>query len=284
MPATGSTMKLAFTKMHGAGNDFVVIDAVTQAVALNTNQVRHIADRSRGVGCDQVLVVEPPTDPDADFRYRIFNADGSEVEQCGNGARCFARFVREKRLTFRHELRVQTAKGHMFLLVSKEGRIDANMGPPVFTPSEIPFIADAAELEYSVEVNGSSLKMGALSMGNPHAVVCVDDLKATDVPGMGAAIERHSRFPERVNAGFMQVVSRTDIKLRVFERGVGETQACGTGACAAVVHGIRMGLLDNAVTAHLPGGKLTVRWAGDEQPVWLGGPTATVFEGTIRLK
>lgn len=284
MPATGRTMKLAFTKMHGAGNDFVVVDAVTQAVALSTNQVRYIADRSRGVGCDQVLVVEPPTDPDADFRYRIFNADGSEVEQCGNGARCFARFVREKRLTHRHELCVQTAKGRMFLRVSKEGRIDANMGPPVFTPSEVPFIADTAELEYSVEVNGSSLKMGALSMGNPHAVVCVDDLKATDVSGLGAAIERHSRFPERVNAGFMQVISRTDIKLRVFERGVGETQACGTGACAAVVHGIRMGLLDNTVTAHLPGGKLTVRWAGEEQPVWLGGPTATVFEGTIRLK
>lgn len=277
-------MKLAFTKMHGAGNDFVVIDAVTQEVALTTNQIQYIADRTRGVGCDQVLLVEPPTDPEADFRYRIFNADGSEVEQCGNGARCFARFVREKALTHRRELCVQTAKGQMFLVVSKEGRIDANMGPPVFTPSEVPFIADKTELEYSVEVNGSSVPMGALSMGNPHAVIRVDDLKKTDVLGLGAAIECHPRFPQRVNVGFMQFVSKTDIKLRVFERGVGETQACGTGACAAVVHGIRMGALESTVTVHLPGGKLTVRWAGDDHPVWLGGPTATVFEGSIRLK
>lgn len=277
-------MNLAFTKMHGAGNDFVVIDLVRQTAQLNPGRIRQIADRHRGVGCDQVLLVEPPDHPEADFRYRIFNADGSEAGQCGNGARCFGRFVREKRLTWKRQLRVQTPGGLMGLELLDDGRVLADLGVPRFNPPDIPFLADAEALEYDLEVDGQTVSIGALSMGNPHAVLTVDNTRKAPVESLGAAIEQHSRFPDRVNVGFMQILTRDEIRLRVFERGAGETEACGTGACAAAVHGIRRGLLDHAVTVHLPGGKLTVTWEGDGTPVWLGGPTATVFEGSIRLR
>lgn len=277
-------MKVAFTKMHGAGNDFVVIDRVRQDIKLDKGNFRFLGDRTRGVGCDQILLVEPPDHPEADFRYRIYNADGSEAGQCGNGARCFARFVREQRLTWKRELSVQTDGGLMTLKVEDNGQINADLGAPIFTPAEIPFDAPAQALHYDLEVAGDTYRIGALSMGNPHAILQVDDCRTAPVATLGPLIEGHTRFAKRVNASFMEVVSRSEIRLRVYERGAGETQACGTGACAAVVHGITAGLLDNAVTVHLPGGKLSVDWAGDDAPVWLGGPTATVFEGTIRLR
>ena len=277
-------MKLQFTKMHGAGNDFVVIDCVRQSVQLSQGKLRFIADRQRGVGCDQVLLVGPPDHPDADFRYTIFNADGSEAGQCGNGARCFARFVREQRLSNKRELAVQTTNGMMHLRTGEDGRVLANLGAPVFEPADIPLTAAAHSLEYTLDAGDETYQVGALSMGNPHVVLQVSSCNDAPVASLGPLIERHERFPERVNVGFMEVCSRTEIKLRVFERGAGETQACGTGACAAAVHGMRMGLLDNAVTVQLPGGKLSVSWAGGNEPVWLGGPTATVFEGAIRLR
>ena len=277
-------MKLQFTKMHGAGNDFVVIDCVRQSVQLSQGKLRFIADRQRGVGCDQVLLVGPPDHPDADFRYTIFNADGYEAGQCGNGARCFARFVREQRLSNKRELAVQTTNGMMHLRTGEDGRVLANLGAPVFEPADIPFTAAAHSLEYTLDAGDETYQVGALSMDNPHVVLQVSSCNGAPVASLGPLIERHERFPERVNVGFMEVCSRTEIKLRVFERGAGETQACGTGACAAAVHGMRMGLLDNAVTVQLPGGKLSVSWAGGNEPVWLGGPTATVFEGAIRLR
>ena len=277
-------MNLKFTKMHGAGNDFVVIDLVRQFARLSPGQIKHIADRRRGIGCDQVLLVEPPDDPDADFRYRIFNADGSDAGQCGNGARCFARFVRDQRLTWKRELRVQTDAGVMGLHISDDGRVSANLGAPIFTPADIPFHADSPALEYSLEVGEASFQVGAVSMGNPHVVLTVDNCASAPVERLGPAIESHERFPERVNVGFMQVLSPREIKLRVYERGAGETLACGTGACAAAIHGMRMGQLEDSVTVHLPGGKLGVKWRGENEPVWLSGPTATVFEGTIRLR
>jgi len=277
-------MKLNFTKMHGAGNDFVVIDCVRQAVQLSPGKVRFIADRHRGVGCDQVLLVEPPDDPDADFRYRIYNADGSEAGQCGNGARCFGRFVREQRLSAKRELKVQTIGGLMQLKTLDDGRVLADLGAPRFEPSDIPMLANARETQYTLEVAGSRYQAGALSMGNPHVVLQVESCRDAAVDLLGEQLERHACFPERVNVGFMEVVSRSEIKLRVYERGAGETQACGTGACAAAVHGIQLGLLDSAVTVQLPGGKLTVSWLGEGSSVWLGGPTATVFEGSIRLR
>jgi diaminopimelate epimerase len=278
-------VKLEFTKMHGAGNDFVVIDAVTRKVVLKPAQIRRLADRHRGIGCDQVLLVEPPDQPEADFRYRIFNADGSEAGQCGNGARCFARFVREKRLSFKQILNVQTRDGIMQLETLEDGRVLANLGSPRIEPTQVPFTADSCQLDYDIEVDGQRHTIGVLSMGNPHAVLWVDDVEQAPVISLGPRIETHTRFPEGANVGFAQWVSRTEIKLRVWERGAGETQACGTAACAAVVHGIRSQRLDATVTALLPGGKLTVTWAGsDESPVWLGGPTASVFDGVIKLR
>lgn len=277
-------MRINFTKMHGAGNDFVVIDLIRQSARLNTAQLRHIADRQRGIGCDQILLVEPPSLPDADFRYRIYNADGSEAGQCGNGARCFARFVRDQRLTWKKALRVETTGGMMGLQIHEDGRIYANLGEPVFIPEQIPFTSIAQAQQYELEVDGRALVIGALSMGNPHAVLTVDNINTAPVAELGPVIERHPRFPERVNVGFMEVVTPTDIRLRVYERGAGETQACGTGACAAVVYGICKGLLADTVTVQLPGGKLSVSWRGEGTPVWLGGPTATVFEGVIRLR
>lgn len=277
-------MKLAFTKMHGAGNDFVVIDGVTQAVNLNTNQLRRLADRHRGIGCDQILMVTPPDNPDADFRYHVFNADGSRAGQCGNGARCVGRFLREKRLTRQREILLQTDDDSLALSLTEDGRVFAGLGAPRFAPAEVPFQADETQDQYTLDVQGQSLSIGALSMGNPHAILMVDDCDAAPVSTLGPLLEAHTRFPERVNVGFMQVQSRGEVKLRVFERGVGETDACGSGACAAAVHGMKLGLLDEEVLVSLPGGKLSVSWPSMGDRVWLGGPTATVFNGTVTLK
>lgn len=277
-------MKLAFTKMHGAGNDFVVIDGVTQAVNLNTNQLKRLADRHRGIGCDQILMVTPPDNPDADFRYHVFNADGSRAGQCGNGARCVGRFLREKRLTRQREILLQTNDDSLALSLTEDGRVFAGLGAPRFAPAEVPFQADETQDQYTLDVQGQSLPIGALSMGNPHAILMVDDCDAAPVSMLGPLLEAHTRFPERVNVGFMQVQSRGEVKLRVFERGVGETDACGSGACAAAVHGMKLGLLDEEVLVSLPGGKLSVSWPSMGDRVWLGGPTATVFNGTVTLK
>jgi len=276
-------MLLRFTKMHGLGNDFVVIDAITQELAMTPGLARRLADRHFGIGCDQVLVVEPPSAPDVDFDYRIYNSDGSEVSQCGNGARCFAKFVRDRRLTGKHRLRVRTRSGIITLLVQPDGQVTVDMGTPRFEPAEIPFDAPARALTYTLEVAGGVREISALSMGNPHAVTLVDDVATAPVAELGPLIENHSRFPERVNAGFMAVLDRGTIALRVHERGAGETLACGTGACAAVVAGISRGLLDERVTARLPGGELIIDWAGGDAPVMMTGPAATAFLGRIRL-
>lgn len=276
-------MRLEFTKMHGLGNDFVVIDLVTQRVRLEPPQIRQIADRHFGVGFDQLLIVEPPTRPDVDFRYRIFNADGSEVQQCGNGARCFARFVRERKLTRKSRLVVETASGIIELNVNSNGWVRVNMGVPRLDPAEIPFQASDRAVIYPIDVAGRALEIGAVSMGNPHAVLLVDNVDTAPVDEVGPALERHPRFPERVNVGFLQVVDRQNVRLRVYERGSGETLACGTGACGAVVSGILRGLLDERVRVKLPGGELDIRWAGEGQPVWMTGPTARVFDGVLKL-
>ena len=276
-------MQLKFTKMHGAGNDFVVIDLISQRCKLRRRDIRRLADRHFGVGCDQVLVVEPPSSPDVDFRYRIYNADGEEVEQCGNGARCFARFVREKRLTSKQVITVEVSGGTLELRVRDNNLVEVAMGQPIFEPQQIPFNAPQTNTSYPLQVAGQTLEIGAISMGNPHAVLPVEDVERADVEGLGPLIEAHTDFPQRTNAGFMQIVSRDTIRLRVFERGVGETLACGTGACAAVVYGINRGWLQDTVTVELPGGKLTIAWAGDGQPVMMTGPTAVVFEGSIRI-
>jgi diaminopimelate epimerase len=269
--------------MHGAGNDFVMIDLVSQRGKLRPRDIRHIADRHFGIGCDQVLVVEPPGNPEVDFRYRIFNADGDEVEQCGNGARCFARFVRDRKLTAKRHLRVETCAGILELRVQDRHQVEVNMGVPALAPSEVPITAAARSDDYPITVDGQDLRVGAVSMGNPHAILRVDDTDAAPVATLGPAIERHPDFPKRANAGFMQVCSDSEIRLRVFERGVGETLACGSGACAAVVFGRLRGWLSETVTVHLPGGKLSVSWGGEGQPVMMTGPTAVVFEGSIRI-
>ena len=276
-------MPVNFTKMHGLGNDFVVIDAIRQDISLTANQVRLIADRHFGVGCDQLLLVEKPDRDGADFRYRIFNADGGEVEQCGNGARCFAVFVRDKGLTTSDTITVDTHGGRIILQIEQDGQVTVDMGTPVFIPEKIPFLAENQQDTYQLLVNGHEYAIGVVSMGNPHAVLLVDDVEAADVDSIGAAIESHERFPRHVNVGFMQVQARDDIHLRVFERGAGETLACGTGACAAVASGIRQGLLDDRVAVHLPGGTLYISWQGIGQPLYMTGPATTVFEGTIKL-
>ena len=277
-------MKLSFSKMQGAGNDFVIIDAVTQVVDLSTAHIKRIADRRRGVGCDQVLLLSPPDDPDADFRYSIFNADGSRAGQCGNGARCVGRFLREKKLTRQRELTLLTDGEPLSLSITEDGRVFAGLAAPKFSPESVPFAASETAAQYPLEVQGQNLSVGVLSMGNPHAILMVDDCDSAPVSSLGPLIESHERFPDRVNVGFLQVNSRNDAKLRVYERGVGETEACGSGACAAAVHGMQLGLLDSDVTLQLPGGKLTVSWEGGSSPVWLGGPTASVFDGTISLR
>ena len=276
-------MQLKFTKMHGAGNDFVVIDASRKPVELKPEQVRLLADRHFGVGCDQVLLVEAPLADGADFRYRIFNADGGEVEQCGNGARCFVRYVHDHKLTGKREIVVETRSGLIVPRLEDDGRVTVDMGAPIFDPARIPFQSDSDALVQPLLVNGETVNITAVSMGNPHAVQVVDDVEHAPVIAQGVFIERHPRFPNRVNAGFMQVVDRDHIKLRVFERGAGETLSCGTGACAAVVTGIRRGLLDSKVHVATRGGTLTINWAGGDAPVLMTGPALTVFEGEINL-
>ncbi|MBB3190234.1 diaminopimelate epimerase [Halomonas cerina] len=276
-------MLLHFTKMHGLGNDFMVVDLITQRARLDAPRIRALADRRFGIGFDQLLVVEPPRDPDMDFRYRIFNADGSEVENCGNGARCFARFVRDQRLTHKREIHVETAGVPLTLAVGSDGQVTVDMGRPRFAPAEVPFEAEEDRVLHPLTVDGQPLEVGVVSMGNPHAVLRVDNVDSTPVAILGPAIEGHPRFPRRVNVGFMQVVSRHEIRLRVYERGTGETLACGTGACAAVASGIRQGLLESPVTVHLPGGDLTIEWAGGETPLTMTGPAERVFDGRVAL-
>jgi diaminopimelate epimerase len=276
-------MRLKFTKMHGLGNDFVVLDALACPLELTSEQLKRIADRHFGVGCDQVLQVEPPRQPDTDFYYRIFNADGGEVEQCGNGARCFVRYVRDRGLTAKRELRVGTRAGVIVPRLEDDGRVTVDMGVPEFEPSRIPFEAPARATSYALEVDGRRLEISALSMGNPHAVQVVPDIERAPVAAEGPLIERHPRFPQRVNAGYMQIVSRRRILLRVHERGAGETLACGTGACAAVVAGVERGLLDREVTVTARGGDLGISWAGEGKPVMMTGPAESVFEGEIEL-
>jgi diaminopimelate epimerase len=276
-------MLLRFTKMHGLGNDFVVIDAITQGVTMTPELAQKLGDRRFGVGCDQILVVEPPNHPDVDFCYRIFNQDGSEVEQCGNGARCFAKFVRDRRLTGKHCIRVETASGIIELNVQRDHQIRVNMGAPILEPSAIPFMAEQQATRYSIDVDGEALNISVISMGNPHAVLQVDNISTSPVSTVGPTIENHSRFPQRVNVGFMQVLNRHEINLRVYERGAGETLACGTGACAAVVAGQLQDLLDSPVTVNLPGGSLIIEWSGDDQPVMMTGPATTVYHGRIKI-
>ncbi|MDP2788396.1 MAG: diaminopimelate epimerase [Pseudomonadota bacterium] len=280
-------MKLRFTKMHGAGNDFVVLDGINQHIDLSPAQYQALADRHFGVGCDQILLVQAATRPDCDFRYRIFNADGGEVQQCGNGARCFARFVHDQGLTkdlpSKREIRVETASGVIVPKLADDGQVTVNMGPPRFTPTDIPFMAAEQALTYVIDVDGEAIEISVLSMGNPHAVRVVCDVDSAPVQVLGAKIEQHPSFPERVNVGFMQVLHRREIRLRVFERGSGETLACGTGACAAVVAGISRGLLDETVQVHTRGGDLSISWAGSGSDVFLTGPAVTVFQGEIEL-
>lgn len=276
-------MKIKFTKMQGLGNDFVVLDGVSQPLDLSAEQYRALGDRHFGVGCDQILLVERATQPGVDFRYRIFNNDGGEVEQCGNGARCFARFVYAKGLTEKREIRVETAKGIIGPKLEADGEVTVDMGAPFLLPAEIPFVADAQAVIYPLDVAGKSYDISAVSMGNPHAVQVVDDVDSFPVATVGAAIEVHPRFPQKVNAGFMQIINRAAIRLRVFERGAGETLACGTGACAAVVSGILRGLLDDTVRVSTRGGELTIRWQGPGQPVLMTGPAVIVFEGEIEI-
>jgi len=270
--------------MHGLGNDFVVIDAINQDISLTTAQIKFIADRHFGVGCDQLLLVEKPVKQNADFKYRIFNADGSEVAQCGNGARCFARFVRDKGLTAKNEMTVDTDSGQLILTLDANGFITVNMGVPRHLPKEIPLNTKEQALSYSVSVDNSEVELSAVSMGNPHAVMIVEDINKAPVTQLGAALESHPFFPERANIGFMQIIDRQQVKLRVYERGAAETLACGSGACGAVVIGIERNLLDQEnITVELPGGTLEINWAGRGHAVFMKGPATTVFEGQIEL-
>ncbi|MGR4991559.1 diaminopimelate epimerase [Vibrio rotiferianus] len=274
-------MHFHFSKMHGLGNDFMVVDCITQNVFFSQDLIRRLADRHTGVGFDQLLVVEAPYDPETDFHYRIFNADGSEVEQCGNGARCFARFVRLKGLTNKYSVSVSTKKGKMILDVEDDGDVTVNMGVPEFEPNKIPFKAKQKEKTYIMRAGDKTLFCGAVSMGNPHVVTVVDDVDTADVETLGPLLESHERFPERVNAGFMQVMDRNNIRLRVYERGAGETQACGSGACGAVAVGILQGLLDENVKVSLPGGDLRISWQGPGKPLFMTGPATHVFDGQL---
>jgi diaminopimelate epimerase len=276
-------MKINFTKMHGLGNDFVVIDGINQQIHLTAAQIRFLSDRHFGVGCDQLLLVEKPISDNAEFKYRIFNADGSEVAQCGNGARCFARFVREKRLSTSDEIVVDTDAGQLVLRFDRDGSITVNMGVPKHQPAQIPLnVAEQANL-YKVKLVETEIEFSAVSMGNPHAVIRVDDVAAAPVASVGAQLEQHELFPERANIGFMQVVNRQQVKLRVYERGAAETLACGSGACAAVVVGIELGLLEHDVQVNLPGGALKINWLGRGHPVLMTGPATLVYEGQIQL-
>lgn len=274
-------MTLHFTKMQGLGNDFIVFDAVRQRVDLDPETIRWLADRRFGVGCDQILLVEPPRLAGTDFHYRIFNADGSEVEQCGNGARCFARFVRDQGLSDKDEIPVGTAAGPIRLYLEPDGQVRVDMGMPELTPAKIPFLADTSSPTYALEVAGETLTIGAVSMGNPHAVLLVEDVEVAPVARLGPLIESHPLFPRRVNVGFMQIVASDHLRLRVHERGAGETLACGTGACAAVVSGRLRGFVEARVRVSLPGGDLMIEWPGPSQSVWMTGPAEAVFQGEI---
>ena len=276
-------MMIEFTKMHGTGNDFVVIDATSTPVSLTAEQVRAISDRHFGVGCDQLLLVEPAQSEEAEFRYRIFNADGGEVEQCGNGARCFAHFVSDRGLTTSTDIPVETAAGLIRLITREDGCVTVDMGVPDFTPESLPFLAEEASENHELVVNDEAYAISIVSMGNPHAVIDVTDVESAPVNSLGPRIESHERFPNRVNVGFMQVVARDEIRLRVYERGAGETLACGTGACAAVATGIDRGILDENVRVHLDGGDLEIQWHGRGHHLMMTGPAETVYEGRIEL-
>ncbi len=277
-------MQLNFTKMHGLGNDFVVIDAINQIVDLDQEQIRFIANRHFGIGCDQVLLVESSVQDDIDFVYRIYNADGGEVEQCGNGARCFATFVREQGLTDQKIISVLTQSGKIILQIEENDQVTVNMGAPILSPKAIPFVANRQKDQYDIDISKGIISIGVVSMGNPHAVVVVDDIQTAPVETLGPLIQQSSYFPDQANIGFMQIINKKHIKLRVYERGSGETLACGTGACAAVVVGQRQGFLDHSVKVSLTGGDLSIYWAGEKNsPVMMTGSTATVFTGNITI-
>jgi diaminopimelate epimerase len=276
-------MKLKFTKMQGAGNDFVVIDAYSSPISLVPSQIKKIANRYFGVGCDQLLMVEKTSTANVDFRYRIFNADGGEVEQCGNGARCFVRFVVDKGLTKKQEIAVETASGIIFLKLQNNGQVTVNMGAPKFEPAQIPYKTESRKNQYSLKLNNQTIRISAVSMGNPHAVTLVDNVDTANVVELGSQIEVHNDFPQRVNVGFMQVIDPHEIKLRVFERGSGETLSCGTGACAAAVSGIQLGLLTSPVKVNTRGGVLNIEWQNEGKPVLMTGPAEVVFEGEIEI-
>ena len=274
-------MPLTFTKMHGLGNDFMVINSLDKPFSLTTDQIRALAHRRFGIGFDQILIVEPASVPEAEFDYRIFNADGGEVENCGNGARCFARYVLNQGLTRNREIVVQSGAGLMTLTVEQDQQVTVQMEVPNFMPAQIPFVAETEAPVYSIDVAGTCVEAGVVAIGNPHVVVVTDDVEKCQIQHLGPQLESHERFPNRVNVGFMQLLSRDEVRLRVYERGVGETMACGTGACAAVVTGIRRSLLDTEVTVHLTGGDLQVRWPDNNKPVAMTGPCETVYEGTL---
>ncbi len=276
-------MEIKFTKMHGLGNDFVVINAISQSIDLSSGQIRHIADRHFGVGCDQLLLVETPSSTQAEFRYRIFNADGGEVEQCGNGARCFAVFVRDAGLTTNDSIKVETAGGLIELSIEND-QVTVDMGIPNFDPDSLPFTAEKRAESYNIVVNDIEYAIGAVSVGNPHAVLQVEDVRSAEVETIGAAIQNHAQFPQRVNVGFMEMVNRDKINLRVYERGAAETLACGTGACAAVAVGRMQGKLNEAVTVRLAGGDLEINWLGEGQKLLMTGPATTVFQGQINCE
>ena len=282
-------MLIKFTKMHGLGNDFMVVDMISQHAHLRAEQVKKLSDRHFGIGFDQLLLVEPPGRPDVDFRYRIFNADGSEVEQCGNGARCFARYVIDNKLTTKNRIRVETSNGIIELEITPDGRVVVDMGAPILIPENVPFVADSMSAEYEIDVasldNGNAEKVvvSAVSMGNPHCVLLTEDIKTAPVETLGPLLERHERFPNKVNVGFMEIIHRRFVHLRVYERGVGETMACGTGACAAVVAGQLRGLLDSNVEVKLPGGNLQIEWLGEGHSVMMKGPATKVFDGQVRV-
>ncbi|MCL1079476.1 diaminopimelate epimerase [Parashewanella spongiae] len=274
---------IQFTKMHGLGNDFMIVDGITQNVFFSAEQIRRMSHRNFGIGFDQLLIVEAPYDPDLDFHYRIYNADGSEVEQCGNGARCFARYVYNHGLTQKNKIRVSTSTGKMILRLERDGSVTVNMGTPITDPQRIPFKAKKTENTYLLQANGQTFLCGVVSMGNPHCVIEVDDIETAPVAEIGAILTKHERFPKGVNVGFMQIISPEHIKLRVYERGAEETLACGSGACAAVVVGQRQNKLKKMVRVDLPGGRLKIAWDGDSKPLWMTGPAQHVYDGQIQL-
>ncbi|MBU2708218.1 diaminopimelate epimerase [Zooshikella marina] len=276
-------MLLRFTKMHGLGNDFMVIDLVTQHARLTEEKIKQLANRHFGIGFDQLLIVEPPSKPDVDFKYRIFNADGSEVEQCGNGARCFARFVRDRKLTSKRTINVETQGGDITLIVHNHNDVEVDMGYPILEPALIPFHAEQQAITYPINCHNQAFEISAVSMGNPHMVLVVEDILQAQVEKWGPLLEKHESFPQRANVGFMQVINSQQIKLRVFERGAGETLACGTGACAAVVAGRLQNLLAEQVQVDLPGGSLQIEWQGSGHSVRMIGPATRVFEGQVRI-